>query len=93
MSSLPKSFFILCVGLAMSSLSWEFCLAKGIKEFFSPSKKVPAAKKNNKMVEPQNSEKDIYQWFKTYSEVVSLVEKKAFRSVNFKNASKLSSEF
>lgn len=29
------------------------------------------------------SEKDIYQWFKTYSEVVSLVEQKAFRSVDF----------
>src|SRR3990170_3062034 len=28
-------------------------------------------------------EKDIYQWFKTYSEVVSIVEKKAFRGVDF----------
>lgn len=31
----------------------------------------------------KNPEKDIYQWFKTYSEVVGLVEKKAFRSVDF----------
>ena len=30
-----------------------------------------------------NAEKDIYQWFKTYSEVVGIVEKRAFRSVNF----------
>ncbi len=28
-------------------------------------------------------DKDIFQWFQTYSEVVSLVEKKAFRSVDF----------
>ena len=30
-----------------------------------------------------NSEKDIYQWLRTVSEVVSLVEKKAFRAVDF----------
>ncbi len=29
------------------------------------------------------SEQDIYQWFKTYAEVVSIVEKKAFRMVDF----------
>jgi carboxyl-terminal processing protease len=30
-----------------------------------------------------DTEKDIYQWFKTYSEVVSLAEKRAFRTVDF----------
>jgi carboxyl-terminal processing protease len=34
-------------------------------------------------IEGYDAEKDIYQWFKTYSEVVGLVEKKAFRQVDF----------
>lgn len=33
----------------------------------------------------KDCEKDIYQWLKTYSEVISLIEKKAFRSVEFSN--------
>lgn len=33
--------------------------------------------------EPGEAERDIFQWFQTYSEVVSLVENKAFRSVDF----------
>ena len=33
--------------------------------------------------EPIDPEKDIYQWLRTVSEVVSIVEKKAFRQVDF----------
>lgn len=32
-----------------------------------------------------NSETDIYQWLKTYSEIISLIEKKSFRNVEFPN--------
>lgn len=33
--------------------------------------------------DPAAAERDIFQWFQTYSEVVSLVENKAFRTVDF----------
>ncbi len=45
------------------------------------SKKDDAAAK--KIEEPMDQERDIYQWIKTYSEVISIIEKKAFRKVNF----------
>lgn len=32
---------------------------------------------------PKDCSKDIYQWLKTYSETISLIEKKAFRDVDF----------
>lgn len=51
------------------------------------AKKRPAkknAKEQRKISnEPGEAERDIFQWFQTYSEVVSLVENKAFRSVDF----------
>lgn len=34
-------------------------------------------------MQPTDVERDIFQWFQTYSEVVSLVENKAFRTVDF----------
>lgn len=83
MSRVSKSFFIVCVGLVAPCVLWEFCLATGKKKFFLPPKKTSSPKKPHKQPESSNSEKDIYQWFKTYSEVISLVEKKAFRTVNF----------
>ncbi len=44
-----------------------------------------AAKKQavKKTKEKKDAEKDIFQWFQTYSEVVSIVEQKAFRTVDF----------
>lgn len=48
--------------------------------------RVPNTKRVQKKEKPHvmtDSQKDIYQWFRTYSEVVSIVEKKAFRGVNF----------
>ena len=43
------------------------------------NKKGPAAKP----VVQSDTEKDIYQWFQTYAEAVSLIEKKSFKSVDF----------
>src|SRR5438876_3183670 len=40
-------------------------------------KKQPIPKKKS----PEEVEKDIFQWFQTYSEVISLIEKKSFRTV------------
>lgn len=64
-------------------ISGKDLLAKAVKEEKkkeSPrGKKIIAGKKNV----VSDAEKDIYLWFKTYSEVVSLAEKKAFRSVDF----------
>ncbi|MBM3886539.1 PDZ domain-containing protein [Candidatus Dependentiae bacterium] len=42
-----------------------------------------AVKKTTKSVARFDAERDIFQWFQTYSEVVSLVENKAFRTVDF----------
>ncbi len=48
------------------------------------SKPVKAAKSARVVSkEPGEAERDIFQWFQTYSEVVSLVENKAFRTVDF----------
>ncbi|QQR49099.1 PDZ domain-containing protein [bacterium] len=33
--------------------------------------------------DPKNNERDIYKWFQTYSQVVSLIEDKSFRLVDF----------
>lgn len=45
-------------------------------------KKKQAPKKKKSPIE---AEKDIFQWLQTYSEVMSLVEKKSFRAVDFSN--------
>lgn len=37
----------------------------------------------DKKDEPRDTQQDIYTWLKTYSEIVSLVEKKAFRPIDF----------
>lgn len=79
MSRLLKSFFVLSVGLLVPSMPSTSCLAMG--KFFFKNKKAQHPPK--KAQEPKNSEKDIYQGFKMYSEIVSIVEKKAFRSVDF----------
>jgi len=39
--------------------------------------------KNRKHTKPGHAEKEIYKWFQTYSEVISLIEKKSFRKVDF----------
>lgn len=41
---------------------------------------IPATPKKK---QTEDSEKDIYQWLKTYSEIISLLEKKSFRNVQF----------
>lgn len=79
MSRLGKSFFVLCVGVVLSSYSWNLCFAAGKNKFFKTTKPGHHAKSEKH----STSEKDIYQWFKIYAEVVSLVEKRAFRSVDF----------
>lgn len=83
MSRLLKSFFVLSVGLLVPSMPFTSCLAMG--KFFFPSRhqKKAVAEKDAKAKEKPNPEKDIYQGLKMYSEVVSLVEKRAFRSVDF----------
>lgn len=79
MSSSRKSFFILCVATLLTSYHQDSCFAKEKNRFFKTKK----TDKSAKIAKNESSEKDIYQWFKTYSEVVSLVEKRAFRTVNF----------
>jgi carboxyl-terminal processing protease len=44
-------------------------------------KKRKGIKKSNKKLVDQ--QQDIYQWFKTYAEVIGMVERRAFRSVDF----------
>lgn len=55
-------------------------------------RRVPASRSTQQRAKDQqtviaddatSTEKNIYQWFKTYSEVVGLVEKRAFRTVDF----------
>ena len=49
---------------------------KNIVKVSAPSKKATEA--------PADQEKDIYQWLRTYAEVISTVQDKAFRTVAFK---------
>jgi carboxyl-terminal processing protease len=61
----------------------------------TPAQQLAAAKKKAKQQKrkpkpgsekaktPSDAERDIFQWFQTYSEVISLVENKAFRTVDF----------
>lgn len=54
------------------------------KQVVAAKKRPIKAKKDIKQSKaPGDSERDIFQWFQTYSEVVSLVENKAFRQVDF----------
>lgn len=54
------------------------------KQVVAAKKRPVKSKKDAKVAKaPGDSERDIFQWFQTYSEVVSLVENKAFRQVDF----------
>lgn len=57
-------------------------VAMNKKKTFKPAKK-RNKKVDEKPKDPTDVERDIFQWFQTYSEVVSLIENKAFRSVDF----------
>ncbi len=56
----------------------------------NPYKKASAGKpsnqkENKEITAPDEQEKNIYQWFKTIAEVMSLVKEKSFRKVDFSN--------
>ena len=54
------------------------------KQLIAAKKKVvKSLKPGQEKVQRGDAERDIFQWFQTYSEVVSLVEGKAFRTVDF----------
>ncbi|MBM3893041.1 PDZ domain-containing protein [Candidatus Dependentiae bacterium] len=46
--------------------------------------KITVTAKKDKKAEPIDQEKDIYQWLRTYAEVISRVQEQAIRQVNFK---------
>ena len=52
-------------------------------KLFFPRNKIVAQNQTDIKDAPSDAEKEIYRWFRTISEVVSLTEKKAFRNVDF----------
>ncbi|MFA5306689.1 MAG: S41 family peptidase [Candidatus Babeliales bacterium] len=56
---------------------------RNVSWFWKKNKPAEASGQNEKPEVPRDTKKDIHQGFKTYSEVVSLIEDKAFRSVDF----------
>lgn len=57
--------------------------AKAEKTILLADAKKQKQKSDDKKRGPYVPEKEIFQWFQTYSEVISIVEKKAFRQVDF----------
>jgi carboxyl-terminal processing protease len=54
-----------------------------VKKKLSTSKEKRSQKKDIKKKAEKDQERDIFQWFQTYAEVISLVQKKGFKVVDF----------
>jgi carboxyl-terminal processing protease len=71
--------------LFLTLLSVHSILQAGPKQKEKKIVKTATHAKTIEQAEPVDQEKDIYQWLRTYAEVVSTVQDKAFRSVHFKD--------
>ena len=75
-----KFFFILLLFITLT-IHNQAKIENAQKHNFNPIQK--KTQKNNSPETVNNSDKEIYQWLRTLSEVVSLVKEKAFRNVDF----------
>ena len=78
-----KKLNLLLVGILLMMSTSDVLTNAGNKKH-KDVVKITATPKKNKKNDPIDQEKDIYQWLRTYAEVISTVQEQAIRQVNFK---------
>lgn len=83
---MKKLFLLLCYVFVFSCFTFSYSEESEVvneNDKFESSQQDVSEKDENKPIKEYNAQKDIFQWLPTYSEVLSVVEKKCFRKVDF----------